>query len=396
MLTTILVGNNAVNTFTAVAATAMAQVLLDSSVLALVTAATTIALLVFGEITPKTFAKANAERLAPISITVVAVLYYAMFPIVFVFSTLSRLLVELFGGTVSRTGPFVTEDDIAYMVQLGQQEGVIAEHEEKLITSVLEFGDTVVKEVMVPRTKILAIPMAASLDELVKAVRDGGHSRMPVYGESLDDIRGFFHAKELLEVLADLTPNAAKTFDVKKHMYEPFFVPELMKISALMKEFQRRKTHIAVVVDEYGGTSGIISLEDVIEEIVGPIDDEYDEDQEADVKRVADGRFMVAGKTPIYELTERTGIKVPADEGFETVGGFFIARHGRLPSPGDELVHEGWRFVVTASDDKRIDRLDVVRMASLVGLGGRGADAKAPVDSKPPTEAETSDKQRVA
>ncbi len=361
MLTTVLIGNNVVNTFTAALATLVTQRVFAETVLSLAVGVTTIAILVVGEITPKTFAKHNAERVAPAVMYVLVPLYFAILPGTWLFTKLSQFMVKLFGGKVTRSGPFITEEYISYMVQLGQKEGVLEEHEEELISSVLEFGDTVVKEIMVPRTDIDGIPVEASLPEIIERVRASGHTRMPVYQESIDDVRGFFHSRELLHVNAE----DAASFKLEEHLHDAIFVPELMKISELMKIFQRRKSHLAVVVDEYGGCAGIVSLEDVIEELVGEIRDEYDEDEEEELKRIDKDRFVAMGKANVFDLGEALGIKFPEAGDFETLGGFLIHRQGKMPAVGDRISFSGWLFVVTDADQRKVERCEIVRIGSV-------------------------------
>lgn len=375
VLTALLIGNNIVNTFAGVFAATIAEGLFASSAIAIATGVTTVALLVVGEITPKTFAKHNAERLAPLVMPIIVGLYYFFFPAVVVFTALSKFLVRLTGGEVSRSGPFITEDDIAYMVQLGQQEGVLAEHEEKLITSVLEFGDTIVKECMVPRTDIVAVPLQSSLDDVLKVVREGSHSRMPVYEDTIDNVKGFFYAKDLLSVL----PHATEGFTVATHLKEPFFVPELMKVSELLKEFQRRKVHVAVVVDEYGGTAGLVSLEDIIEELVGDIEDEYDEESDEALQKIDDEHYTGPGKVSIHDVGDALGIEFPSDGAYETLGGFLIASAGKLPVAGEQVRFSGWIFTVVEADDRVVGKVALERARAPEGLG------EIPSDEGPPT-----------
>jgi putative hemolysin len=375
VLTAILIGNNVVNTFAGVFSATLAERIFQSSSIAIATGVTTVALLIVGEITPKTFAKHNAERLAPLVMPIIVLTYYVTFPAVVVFTALSKSLVKLSGGEISRTGPFITEEDIAYMVQLGQQEGVLAEHEEKLITSVLEFGDTVVRECMVPRTDIVALPLNGSLDDVLKVVLEGGHSRMPVYEETIDKVKGFFYAKDLLAVL----PHSAEGFSVATHLKEPFFVPELMKVSELLKEFQRRKVHVAVVVDEYGGTAGLVSLEDIIEELVGDIEDEYDEVSEDELKRIDDEHFEGPGKVSIHDVAEALNIEFPADGAYETLGGFLIANAGKMPSSGERVRYGGWVFTVKEADDRIVGKVEIDR--EMHRLDNVPSDESGPVES---------------
>lgn len=356
VLTTVLIGNNVVNTFTASLATLIAQQLFANAVLSLAVGITTIAILVVGEITPKTFAKHNAEKIAPISMAAITLLYYPFLPVIVAFTWLSKVLVKVMGGEVSRTGPFITEEDIAFMLRLGENAGVIEQEERQLLANVFEFNDTLVKEVMVPRTDISALPMAASLEDVLREIREHGHTRMPVYGENLDDIKGFFHAKDLLEVL----PDKVESFSLADVVRPALFVPELEKISEVLKKFQRTKTHLAVVVDEYGGTAGILSLEDILEELVGNILDEHDDEKE-ELIQLDEGHYVAEGKASVYDIGEALGIQFPKDDRYETLGGFLIATSGKMPRRGERIVYGGWAFVVAEVDEKRVARVEIER-----------------------------------
>lgn len=360
VLTTVLIGNNVVNTFVAALATLIAQQVFSNAALSVAVGLTTIAILIVGEITPKTFAKHNAEKLGPIAMMVLFPIYLALYPIVVCFTWLSKTLVRLTGGEVSRTGPFVTEEDITFMLRLGQSAGVIEQEERELLTNVFEFNDTLVKEVMVPRTDIAGLPVSAALDEVLQDLREHGHTRMPVYGENLDDIHGFFHTKDLFHIL----PEQSEVFRLEEYVRPALFVPELEKISELLKKFQRTKTHLAVVVDEYGGTSGIVSLEDLLEELVGEILDEHDDEEEADFEKLAEGRYTAEGKASIYELGEAIGIEFPEDDRYETLGGFLIAISGKMPRLGERIEHNGWVFVVKEADEKRLSRIVMERLSA--------------------------------
>lgn len=359
VLTTVLIGNNIVNTFTAALATLVAQQLFSNAALSVAVGVTTIAILVVGEITPKTFAKHNAERIAPFAMGLLYPLYLAFFPVIVGFTWLSKVLVKMTGGEVSRTGPFITEEDIAFMLRLGQSAGVIEKEERELLANVFEFNDTLVKEVMVPRTDISGLPLDATLEEVLREVREHGHTRMPVYGENLDDVKGFFHAKDLFGVL----PDNVESFSLADYVRPALFVPELEKISELLKKFQRTKTHLAVVVDEYGGTAGIVSLEDLLEELVGDILDEHDDEEEAEFTQLDENRYVAEGKASIYELGEAIGINFPEDDRYETLGGFLIAMTGKMPRRGERFEFDGWAFVVKEVDEKRISRIEIERLA---------------------------------
>jgi CBS domain containing-hemolysin-like protein len=357
VLTAALIGNHAANTVIAVVASLAAARIFESVWVAIGTAITVIVLLVAGEVTPRSFAKTHAASVAPILMPLVAAAYVLLWPLVQLFTRFSHVLVRASGGAVTKSGPFVTEDDIVSMIQLGSKEGVIDKQEGKMLASIIDLSDTLVREVMKPRTEISALPISATLDEVLAEVSVKGHSRLPIFDDTLDEVKGFFHTKDMLAVLAEKKP-----FALKDHLRPVMFVPELMRVSDLLKLFQKKKTHLAVVVDEYGGTAGIVAFEDVLEEIVGPIQDEHDDD-EAPFKKVDDARFVAEGRAGLYEIGEALGIAFPTDQGFETLGGFLIARTGRMPQPGDRVLFQGWAFIVRDADEKRVARVDIERQA---------------------------------
>jgi len=353
VLTAVLIGNNIVNTFTAALATIVSQYLFSNSALSVAVGLTTIALLIFGEITPKTFAKHNAAKVAPIAMRILLPFYLLCLPFTVIFAWMSSVLVRLSGGKVTRTGPFVTEEDIAFMIKMGGQEGVLESEEHELLANVFEFSDTLVKEVMIPRTQIVALDATVSTDELLQQVRESRHIRMPVYNESMDDVLGFFHTKDLFLAMPDL-----KEFELMKHLRPPAFVPELQHISELLATFKRTKTHLAVVVDEYGGTSGIVSLEDILEEIVGEIHDEHDEDLEEEIQEISEGRFHAAAKMSIDNVGEELNIEFPNEGRYETLAGFIIASIGRMPKRGARIRYRGWVFHVISVDARRVEKVE--------------------------------------
>ncbi|MFH1807702.1 MAG: hemolysin family protein [Pseudomonadota bacterium] len=357
ILTTILIGNNIVNILAAALATVIAQQLVSSQVVAVATGVMTLIILVFGEITPKTFAKHNYKRFAPVAIVPLRLMYFAVFPVTVALVKLSKVLVRLIGGEVRRSGPFITEEDITYLIGLGHREGVIEKDEEQLLHSVFEFADTSVREIMIPRTEMLAVEVSMDRDELHRLVAEAGHSRIPVYQDTPDNIVGVFYAKDLLKIPGQ----ADKPFKLSANMRKTYFVPEVMSIADLLKEFQRRKTHLAVVVDEYGGTAGIVTLEDILEEIVGEIQDEYDVD-EAQFKVLPGGKMVADGRISVYDLGEKLGVEFPESDLYETLGGFLTVRAGRLPQTGTRVHWNGYDFVIKEADERRIRRVEIEKL----------------------------------
>ncbi len=377
VLTTLLIGNTVVNTLSAAVATLIAQRYTESRAIAISTFIISFLLLVFGEISPKTFAKHNAENWAPRAMRVVRVLDIAFFPATWILTHLSRAIVMATGHQVSRTGPFVTEEDITYLIDLGHEEGVLHRDERQMLASVFEFGDTVVREIMVPRTEMIAVRKDATADELMELVAQSGLSRIPVYADSIDNIVGILHTKDLLKLKAE----GSSEIPVPKLMRKVFFAPELMPIANLLKEFQRRKTHMAIVVDEFGGTSGLVTLENVIEEIVGEIQDEHD-DEEAQFRVLPDGHVLADGRLSIYDLGEKLGAEFPNSGNYETLGGFLTAQAGRLPTSGTQVRWDGFEFHVREADERRVKRVEIVRVPE-------PSEPEANGDGKAETKAET-------
>jgi len=347
-----------------------------SRLLALAVGAVLLAVIVAVELVARAIAKEKAPLAVTLTFPVVVAAYVGTWPVVMLLTRLSGLAARAAGGSASRSGPFVTEKDIVEMIALGRKTGAIDKVEGRMLTSIIELGDTLVREVMVPRTEISSLPVDATWAEVMAEVKEEGHSRLPVYEGTLDDIRGFFHTKDLLTGGID-----PKRFRLQDHLRPVEFVPELGRVSDLLRTFQRKKTHLAVVVDEFGGTSGIVALEDVLEEIVGPIQDEHDE-EEAQIKKLSDTRFTAEGRASLYDLAEVLGITFP-EGGYETVGGFLIARAGRMPRVGDNVGYEGHVFVVVEADERKVSRVDIERTAPLEVTESSGPNEPAPGEPLP-------------
>jgi len=358
VLTTLLIGNNIVNILSAALATVIAEDLFGSYGVGIATGFMTFVLLVFGEVTPKTFARYNAESIAPIVMTLLYPLYLIFSPIVSLLTWFAALIVRVAGGK-SSSGPVATEEDIAFMIRLGNKEGVLAREEGDMLESVFEFRETLVKEVMVARTKICSLEKNASLDEVLAQIKEQNHSRWPVYEDNIDNVIGIFHSKDLIGTLESSKNN----FYLMDYVRPALFVPDMMKLRTLLKEFKHGKAHLAIVVDEYGGTAGIISLEDILEEIVGEIHDEYDNAEEEQLfRRIDANNFHANGQASIYNLGDALGIEFPETEPYETLGGFLISTYGKMPPPNTEIDFEGWRFMIKNADAKRIESVLIRRL----------------------------------
>lgn len=262
-------------------------------------------------------------------------------------------------------GQHGTTEELEYLIEKGARAGEIDKSHSDLLESVIDFSRVRVREIMVPRPKVIALPADASYEEVVRVVVESGHSRLPVFEESVDNVVGVLYAKRLL---ADLGKNGSRgRFRLADVVQAAFFVPETMKISHLLAEFQRRSQQMAVVVDEFGGTSGVVTLEDVMEEIVGEIRDEGDLEEEEPIRQVAPGVFLAEGEASIRdveffleEALEGLGdFSFPEEGDYETIGGFVTAEAGRVPRLGETIVHDGLAFTVRGADEKRVARVEI-------------------------------------
>ncbi len=356
VLTALLVGNNIVNVAATVLATAILVELWGRArgpIYALV--GMTILLLVVGEITPKTFAAKHADRVALLVARPVSWLTTLLSPVIRVLSLLSNVLVRPLGGRVNLTSPLVTEEEIRLLVKVGEEEGVIQEDEREMIHSIFEFGDTVVREVMVPRIDMVCAADTDTVADALRVVRAEGHSRLPVYHESIDQIVGIVHVKDLLTYVQDGREQAA----VKEAARAAFFIPESKPLDGLFREMRRKKAHMAIVVDEYGGTAGLVTIEDLLEEIVGPILDEYDVEEKL-LEIVNERVTLVDGRVSLEEVNEQLGLDLPVGD-VDTVGGFVYARLGRVPAQGESVTTDGVELFVERLEGHRIARVRITK-----------------------------------
>lgn len=244
------------------------------------------------------------------------------------------------------------EREIAGLVDQGEAQGLISPHEGEMIEAVLELAETTAGQIMVPRIDVATVPDKATIPETIKVIIDSGHSRIPVHGADMDHITGVIHAKDLLSFWGDCPVQA----NIEEIARKPFFVPQSMSVDHLMSEFRRRRQHMAIVVDEYGGTAGIVTMEDVLEEIVGDIVDEYD-DEPLQIQEHPDGCFMVDAKLEVEELAETMSLELPNElpEGrFETVGGLITTILGRVPTAGEVVEFGPIRMTIKAADERRV------------------------------------------
>ena len=353
LLTSILIGNNLVNIAASAIATDIASQVFESSALAVAVGATTFVILVFGEITPKVMARRYAERYVLLAGYSLVLFHYLAWPVTWIFSGLTHRLIRMTGGDPDQDFATVQADEIQLLVSMSAKEGGIDKYPADLIDRVIRFHGKTVKDAMVPRTQIVGLEISDDVNTVLEVANKSGHSRLPVYRENLDEMVGVFHVKDLL-----IEPASAwDSYSLAQHLHPPYFIPESAQLGRIIKEFQKRRIHMAVVVDEFGGTEGIITLEDVLEELVGEIQDEFDREVVM-MRKLEGGALEVSGRTPVEDLVS----VFPHWEGetpSKTVGGLIMEVTGRVPSPGETVHTEGLKFTVLGSDERQIKRVQV-------------------------------------
>jgi putative hemolysin len=326
--------------------------------------------LVVGEISPKSLALQHAERVALWSAGPLMLLSYITAPIVKLITWTSNILVRPFGGTASFSPPILTEEELKMLVEAGEEEGVLEEEEKEMIHSIFEFTDTVVRKVMIPRIDIKAVEVNETVDDLLDVIMKAGHSRIPVYDEDIDHILGIIHAKDLLRALHE---NGQKV-TVKELMRPPYVIPENKKVDELLAEFKKSKIQMAIVVDEYGGTAGLVTIEDLLEEIVGDIMDEYDV-EEPMVEVIDLNTTIVDARAPIDEINELMDLALPEEE-FDTIGGFVFGLLGKQPEQGERIEYDGVEMVVEKTDGRRIQKVKIVKIEAGAAVEGESSAEK--------------------
>ncbi|MHB0912024.1 MAG: hemolysin family protein [Armatimonadota bacterium] len=314
--------------------------------------------LVVGEISPKSFALQHAERIALWTSGPLMFISYITSPLVKLITWSSNLLLRPFGGTASFSPPILSEEELKMLVEAGEEEGVLEEEEKEMIHSIFEFTDTVVRKVMVPRIDIRAVEVNGTIDDLLDAIMKAGHSRIPVYEETIDNIVGIVHAKDLLRGLHE---NGEK-LTIRELMRPPYVIPENKMVDELLAEFKKSKIQMAIVVDEYGGTAGLVTIEDLLEEIVGDIMDEYD--VEEPLVQVIDANTVIAdARTPVDEINDQMDLSLPEEE-FDTIGGFVFGLLGRQAEQGEIIRYDHVELIVEKTDGRRIQKIKIVRVPS--------------------------------
>lgn len=353
-----------------------------------VLAGTVLAALLFGQIIPSTIGSAYADALAPALSALAWGLLVVFTPVVFLMMSLSKLIADLFGG--DNMAVSVTEEEIMTLIDAGQKEGTIEDEEKAMIFSVLQFSETLVREVMVPRIDIVAVEINTPLEAALAKFVETGHSRLPVYDEKIDNIEGLLYAKDLLSLWHN---GDTKPRSIRELMRPAYFVPESKRADLVLKELQLSKIHLAIVVDEYGGTAGIVTIENLIEEIVGDIQDEYDLEEEAEYVQHGEDEYLVDASMDLDDFNDLLNIDLPTEEA-DTLGGYIYSQLGRVPTAGEAVEDDDHQLVlrVESVEGRRIRKVRVTRIRPTPDQKAEEPDSESPEDDlKLPPHAALSD-----
>jgi len=334
-----------------------APVVRDVAAVVVTVAVLSLVAVLLGLFVPRAIGARHAQPVLLVLVWPLELITWLTRPLVAVLFNLTRLITRPFGANPHAGAlALVTEDEIKSLVETGQAQGVLQEREQRMITSIFAISEKPVHEVMVPRTDIVAIDVDTPAEEILRDITKVGHSRIPVFEGSPDNIIGILYVKDLFRRLA----RGEKDVHIRPYLRPAQFVPESKKIDQLLRDMQKEKVHIAIVVDEYGGTSGLVTIEDLVEEIVGEIRDEYDVEQEM-VLPVSENEALMDARVPFEEVREAFALDLPSSENYDTLGGFIVAQLGRFPRAGETVEAGGARFVVETVEGRRIRRVRVVK-----------------------------------
>lgn len=353
MLSAILIGNNLVNLSASSLLTTFTIKLFGNKAVGAATGVLTLLILVFGEITPKTLSTISAETIALRSAKSIYTLMCVLTPVIGIVNKLSLGVLMLMKVDPNKKQEMITEDELRTIVEVSHEEGVIEIEEKKMINNVFDFGDSLAKDIMVPRIDMTFVDVKATYDELIDIFRREKYTRIPVYEETTDNVIGVMNIKDLLLIDND------KEFCIRDYMRVPMYTYEYKKTAELMVEMQKTFNNIVIVLDEYGATAGLITLEDMLEEIVGEIRDEYDQDEEKSLIESAPGEYSVAAAMKINDINDRLGLELESED-YDSVGGLVIGLLDHLPDEGEEVSDGGIRFIVESVDKNRIDRIKMI------------------------------------
>ena len=349
MLSAILIGNNIVNLTASSISTALTLKIFGSKLVGIATGILTFLILVFGEITPKNVASKNAENMALAYIGVISFLVTLLTPVIFIVNTVAKFVISIFNKNGDDNNA-VTEEELRAMVEYSHEEGVIENEEKKMIVNVVDFGDTVAGDIMVPRVDMVMVDEKSSYEEILQVFREERYTRIPVYEETPDNVIGILNVKDFLLI------EDKENFIMKELLREPLYTYEYKKTSALMMDMRKTGANIVIVLDEYGITAGLITLEDMLEEIVGEIRDEFDADEDEGITKVSDLEYLIDGSTNLDDINDRIGLSLSSEE-YESIGGLIMEKLGRLPVEGEIINFDNIVLTVKKMDHARIEKV---------------------------------------
>ncbi len=352
MLSTILIGNNIVNIIVSSLTTILAQKLFGNIGITIGTAIITVVVLIFGEITPKTAASINAEKMALRYARIIYVTTVIFTPIIWIINSLAFFVMKLFKINTKAREQAITESELRSIVDVSHEEGVLEEQEKKIINNLIDFGDDKAEDIMVPKIDVTCVDINASYEELMAIFKEEMYTRMPVYEDSTENIVGIINMKDLVLYKQD------EPFNVRDFLREAHFTFEGKPLSELMLEMKKDAVSMMIVIDEYGAAVGIITLEDLLEEIVGEIRDEYDADEFDELQQAGDNEYVVEGQMRLDDFNDNLGTSLESDD-YETIGGYIMGKIDRIPKVGDVVFTGNVKLSVESVDNKRIDKVRV-------------------------------------
>ena len=350
MLSAILVGNNVVNLTASSMSTTLVMSIWGNKAISIGTGILTLVILVFGEISPKTISTLYSEAISLKYAKIIYPFMTVMTPLIYVVHILSSNFLRFIHVNPNRKQDSITEDELRTIVDVSHEEGVIESEERKMINNVFDFGDSVARDIMIPRIDMTLVDVNATYEELIDIFREEMYTRIPVYEDTNDNVIGIINMKDLL-----LNDNSTG-FHIRNFLREPLYTYEYKKTAELMIEMRQTCNNVVIVLDEYGATAGMITLEDLLEEIVGEIRDEYDEDEENEFVEVAPFEYLVEGSMKLDDLNDRLGLELESDD-YDSIAGLIIGLLDRLPEQGEEVVYSDIRLVVESLDKNRVDKV---------------------------------------
>jgi putative hemolysin len=361
LFSAVIVTSNMANVAGASAGTVLAIELIGEEYGPIVaTVIMTILVVILGELAPKTFAVTHAEKVSLSLARPIDHFIKLSTPIVWGFNAISNTIIRIFGGKHQHVSPYVTEEEIKAIISMGSEEGALEEEERQMLHKVFEFRDKTVSEAMIPRTNVVAILESATISDALKLVSECGYSRFPVIKDNIDNVIGILYIKDIMIKMAQHEVDTEQT--ISHFQRDAYYVPESKMIRELLEEMQLNKFQIAVIIDEYGGTAGLITLEDLMEVIVGSLQDEFEKEElKKEVEMVDENTYVLSGQTSIDEVNELLGIEFETED-FNTIGGFLFGHFGRLPKVGEQILFQNIRFVVLEMEDKKIATIKISKL----------------------------------